>query len=72
MRKIKVKVIANAKRERVVAQGEILKAYVSAPAVEGKANKALINLLAGYFKIKKSGIKIVSGEKSREKIVQIG
>ena len=72
MRKIKVKVVANAKRQRVVAEGEALKVYVNAPAVEGRANKALVNFLAEYFKIKKSGIKIISGKKSREKIVQVG
>ncbi|HEC87117.1 MAG TPA: DUF167 domain-containing protein, partial [Thermoplasmatales archaeon] len=45
--------------------------YVNVPAKDGKANRALIETLADFFNVKKRDIKIVSGEKSREKIVQI-
>lgn len=39
--------------------------------VEGMANKTLIDFLAKYFKIQKKYIKIVSGFKSRNKIIEI-
>ena len=71
MRTMKVRVIPNAKQNRVLdAEGQ-LRAYVTAPPTEGKANKALVELLAGHFKVKKSSVRIVHGEKSREKIIEI-
>jgi len=44
---------------------------VSEPPVKGKANKAIIELLAEYFNVPKSGVRIVRGEFSREKLVEI-
>lgn len=46
--------------------------WVRAPAREGRANQALIELLAEYFRAPKSMLRIVRGEKSRRKLVQIG
>ena len=68
--KIKIKVIPNAKENKII-EGEILKVYVKSPPVEGKANKIVISLLAKNFGVKKSDVKIVSGFKSREKVVEI-
>ena len=45
--------------------------YVREPAVEGRANKAVIKLLAEYFKVPKSQVKIVRGYTIRQKIVRI-
>lgn len=69
--KIDVKVIPNARKERVVDDGGFFKVYVTAPALDGKANKALIELLAGHFKVKKGNVMVIRGEKSREKVVEI-
>jgi uncharacterized protein (TIGR00251 family) len=44
---------------------------VSAPPVEGKANKALIKFLSKTLKVRKSQIEIVAGEKGLDKIVSI-
>ncbi|RJQ41897.1 MAG: DUF167 domain-containing protein [Nitrospiraceae bacterium] len=71
MKKIKIKVIPNAKKGRVLEEGDLFKVYVNAPAVDGKANKALIEVLSEHFTIRKSGIRIIRGEKSREKIIEI-
>ena len=49
----------------------MLKVRLTSPPVEGKANKQLITFLSENFKIKKSEIKIVSGLKSREKLIEI-
>ncbi len=70
-RLIKVKVIPNAKKNKVVESEGLFKVYVNAPAVDGKANKALIAVLSEYFNIRKGSIKIVRGEKSREKVVEV-
>lgn len=72
MKRIKVKVVPNAKKIRIVDEPGLLKVYINAPAAEGKANKALIDTLAGHFKVKKRDIRIVSGERNREKILEIG
>jgi hypothetical protein len=45
--------------------------YVTQPPEKGKANKQIIKLLADYFGISLSKIKIIAGEKGREKVVEI-
>jgi len=48
-----------------------LKASVTAPPVEGRANTALIELLAREWRLPKRDIAIIGGRKSRDKLVQI-
>jgi len=61
-----------AKRSEVAGlHGDALKLKVSAPAVEGAANRAVIEFLADALRISRSAVHILSGEKSREKIVRI-
>jgi len=47
------------------------KIRISSPPVEGAANKELIKFLSKKLKISKSSFKIVSGEHSRNKTVEI-
>ncbi len=68
---IDVRVTPNAKRNEVKKEAERLKVHMTAKPVEGKANKALIDLLSDHFGVNKSAIKIVKGEKSRDKVVEI-
>jgi uncharacterized protein (TIGR00251 family) len=49
----------------------VLKARVSAPPEDGKANKALIALLSKVLRTPKSAVRIASGETSRIKMVDI-
>jgi uncharacterized protein YggU (UPF0235/DUF167 family) len=44
---------------------------VREPPVKGKANEAIRNALAIYFKVASSRVKIVSGYSSRSKIIEI-
>lgn len=44
---------------------------VKEPPVKGKANEAIKNALALYFKTASSNIKIISGYNSRNKIIDI-
>jgi uncharacterized protein (TIGR00251 family) len=44
---------------------------VAAPAVEGKANDAVRKALAGAFGIRRQDVVIVTGERSRDKIVEL-
>lgn len=44
---------------------------VKEPAKDGKANQALIKALAEYFGVSRQNIKILVGQKSRQKIISI-
>jgi uncharacterized protein (TIGR00251 family) len=62
----------NAKKERIEKDLlGTLHVYVHAPPLEGKANKAIIELLAEYFNIKKGNIILLSGEKSKNKVFAV-
>jgi hypothetical protein len=51
--------------------GDALKIRVAAPALEGRANDALIDFIAMRLGIAKREVRLVSGEKSREKRFEI-
>ena len=72
-RSIHVTVKPRAKNPEItkVTEGEY-RAMVRAPAQDGKANLALIDLLADFFKVPKSTIKILRGQSSRRKLIEIG
>ena len=50
---------------------EALKARVAAPPEDGKANIALIELLARALAVKKSAVRIAAGASSRLKTIEI-
>ncbi len=68
---IDVKVIAGAKKNLIKKELDHYKIYLTAPAVEGRANQALIAFLAEHFHAAKSQITITKGLKSRHKVVTI-
>ena len=68
---LNIKVIPNAKKEKVVIDDKITKIYVTAPPEDGRANKAVIKLLSKNLNTSKSKIEIIKGKKSREKIIKI-
>lgn len=51
--------------------GERIKVRLAAPAVEGKANAALIEFLAAYYGVPRRNVSIVSGARSRSKRVRV-
>ena len=69
--KIQVKVIANAKKESVEEKDGVYVVRVNAIPEKGKANEAVIKLLAKHFKVAKSQVKIVRGMTGRNKIIEI-
>ena len=71
-RKIWLTVKPLAKHENITlhSDGE-LSASVKAPASEGKANRRLIELLAEYFHTAKSNIRIVRGQRSTRKLIEL-
>ena len=63
---LNVKVIPNAKVSRIQELGkDCLKVHLGALPVEGKANKALIELFLKHYKVKRSHVTIIRGERSR-------
>ena len=70
--KIFVLVKAGAKENSVEkVDGTTYKVTVKAPPVEGKANKEVEKVLSRHFKCNLSQVYIVSGFKSRSKVVEI-
>lgn len=70
--KIKVKVLPNSSRNQIEMLAEdSYKVKLTAPAIEGKANQVLLKLLAKHFSVPKSRLKILKGEKGREKLLEI-
>jgi len=69
--KFQVKVFPGAKKSLWKEDGGIIKVYLTAPAIEGRANEALVDFLAEHFGVKRSAIEILKGLKSRHKVVNI-
>lgn len=71
-RRLCVRVIPNAGRDEVVGLHDgVLKIKLQAVPEDGKANKALCLLLAKHFGCHKREVRIVAGEKSRNKVVEV-
>lgn len=82
--RILVKVKASAKKEMVERAGEpamntrntkvlmdFYIVWVKEPAVDGKANEAVIRAIAKHLKIPTSFVKIKSGRESRQKVLEV-
>ncbi len=54
----------------ILADGTV-KIRLTAPPVEGQANKALIKFLANILNVAPTNIEIISGQKTRDKLVMI-
>ena len=68
---LNVRVIPKASRNLVKKENDHLEVYLTKPAQDGLANLRLIDLLSEHLKIKKYQIKIIKGQKSRDKLVEI-
>lgn len=70
---LKVLVQPKAKKTGVVGVHDgMLKIAVASPPVDGKANRAVKVFFADVFGLKKKDVQIVSGERSRKKVVELG
>ena len=69
---IEVHLQPGAKRNEIPGfRGDVLYAKVTAVAEKGRANQALLELVADTFGVPKSAIAIVRGQTSRNKVVSI-
>ena len=70
--RIHVIIVPRASRTEIVGiYGDRLKIKLTAPPVDGKANKALLAFLAKRLKLTKDQLNIASGATGRRKTVQI-
>jgi uncharacterized protein (TIGR00251 family) len=59
------------KTEIAGVHGDALKIRLAAPPVDGKANAALIEFVANRLDVPKSAVRLVNGQTSRRKILEI-
>jgi uncharacterized protein (TIGR00251 family) len=67
-----VRVQPRASRSEIVGvHGDAMKIRLSAPPVDGAANEALVELIADVLGVGRRAVRIVSGETSRSKVVEV-
>lgn len=71
--KITAQIKPNSKhREEVVANNDgSLTVFTKAPAIEGRANEDAVRLLAEYYGVSKSSVRLVRGHASRQKVFNV-
>jgi len=69
--KIQVKVKPGSKNEEVTQKGDTLIVTTKEPPKEGRANRQVVKLLAKHFKVPQNQVKLISGFKKRDKVVEI-
>ena len=72
MGRLKLRIVPNAKRNEVTGEhGDAVKIKVAAPALEGKANEALLEFIAEKLGLHRRNLTLIAGEKSRDKLIEI-
>lgn len=70
--RVRLRVSPGARRNELVGRhGEGWKARVAAPPEGGRANEALLDLLARELSLPRRSLSIVSGQAGREKVVEM-
>ncbi len=68
---VPVRVTPRARRNALALEGDTLRAWLTAPPVDGAANVALLALLAERLGQPKRSVTLLRGESSREKLIAI-
>ena len=69
---LSVRVQPRARRNALVPwQTDQWKLFLTAPAVEGRANDACVDFFARGLRIARSRVRLISGEKSRNKVIEL-
>ena len=69
---LSIKVVPGARRDRLVGKhGDAIKVQVSAPPEGGKANQAVVALIAGALGVGKRKVMIVRGHAQPRKLIRI-
>lgn len=69
---MKIKVQPRSSKNEICGiQGDALKVKLMAPPVDGEANEACIRFLSKFFAVPRKQIKLISGQTSPHKIIEI-
>ncbi len=68
---IEIHVQPKASHNRIVTQGGTIKVYVTAAPEKGRANRAVVEMIARRLGVPKRAVSIVSGERSRAKLLVV-
>lgn len=72
MPRINMRVIPRARQNKIEQdENGLYRVHITAAPVDGAANAAVLRMLADYFHVPKTQIKIIRGETSRDKVVEI-
>ena len=69
--RIAVRAHPGASNERVQWDGDVLHVWVTARAVEGAANRALVKAVARALGVRASAVTLVAGERARDKVLEV-
>ncbi|MBI3784436.1 MAG: YggU family protein [Deltaproteobacteria bacterium] len=70
--RIRVRLQPRASRNQIVGRhGDAIKIQVQAPPVDGAANQALLTLIAEQLGVAKRAVRLVQGETSRDKVIEV-
>jgi uncharacterized protein (TIGR00251 family) len=69
--KIRVKVKPNSRTEEVSQESDSFIVRVKEPPREGKANQAVIRLLAEHFGVSRRQVRITGGFSSKSKVIEV-
>lgn len=68
---IAIRVTPKASRNRITQDGDQIRVYVTVVPEGGKANAAVLKLLAKALGVPKSRLTILRGETSRDKVIRV-
>ncbi|MEN6391034.1 MAG: DUF167 domain-containing protein [Syntrophomonas sp.] len=69
---IEIKVQPRSSRNQILGEQDgALRVKLTAPPVDGEANQALLAFLAGQLKIPRKNLRIIRGESSRQKLLEV-
>lgn len=69
--RIQVKVKPNCRTAEISRQGDVFIVKVREPPRKGRANRAVVKLLAEHLGLPQSSVKVVSGLRSRSKLIDV-
>lgn len=67
----KVRVTPHSRQNKIVESDGVLRVYTTVAPENGRANDAVIKALSKHFGVAKSQIKIVRGDTTRDKVIEI-
>lgn len=68
---IAVRVTPKTSRDRIEVEGGLIRVYVTVVPEDGKANQAVVKLLAKALGVAKTRLKLVRGATSRDKVFRV-